>query len=71
MGTKLDGTDLSYEFTTLIYNGKVKNLTVLDLVVQDEFGEPFFYSCQPVELLENVRLFDNELNFDMQRVYEE
>jgi len=34
-----------YQWKSLIFNEKVGNLAILDLVIQDEFGEPFSYSC--------------------------
>lgn len=58
--------NLFYEWRSLIFSEKVQNLAILDLVVQDEFGEPFFFTCAPVEVVPNQRLFQNELNFNHQ-----
>jgi hypothetical protein len=40
--------DLMYEWKSLITNGRVDNLLMLDLIVQDEFGETFHCCCTPV-----------------------
>jgi hypothetical protein len=32
----------------MITNGKVSNLVMLDLIIQDEFGETFHCACAPV-----------------------
>jgi hypothetical protein len=39
-------------------------MCILDLVVTDEFGEPFFFACEPVIFKEGLVLFDNRLNMD-------
>jgi hypothetical protein len=42
--------DLNYEWKSLITNGKVKNFVMLDLIIQDEFGESFHSACAPLIL---------------------
>ena len=66
MGQKLPSAQIFYEWRSLIFTGKVQNLVMLDLVVHDEFGEPFSYICTPIEVKQNERLFENQLNFEMQ-----
>ena len=39
---------------------------MLDLHIMDEFGQPFFFTCSPVEVETKPRLFANQHNFDMQ-----
>ena len=39
--------NLFYEWRSLIFSEKVADLAILDLVIQDEFGEPFFFTCTP------------------------
>lgn len=54
-----------YEWASMICSEKVSNLVILDIYIMDEFGQPFFYSCSPVEVETKQRLFANELNFAM------
>ena len=60
--------NLFYEWKSLIFSEKVNNLAILDLVIQDEFGEPFFFTCTPTEIVQGKPLFQNELNFDSSEV---
>lgn len=39
-------------------------MIILDLVVVDEFNEPFHYSSQPL-IVTHERLFENALNMDL------
>ena len=59
-------TSMFYQWASMVYSEKVQNLVILDLFIMDEFGQPFFFSCSPVELETKQRLFANELNFAMQ-----
>ena len=60
-----------YEWASMIFAEKVTNLVVLDLFIMDEFGQPFFFTCSPVEVEHKQRLFANELNFAMQNLVPE
>ena len=63
---RFSGTELYYEWKSMIFEEKITNLVILDLVVKDEFGEPFFYYCVPVEVQHGSRIFNNKLNFQIQ-----
>lgn len=39
-------------------------MIILDLVVTDEFNEPFHYTSRPLKI-ESKSLFENELNMDL------
>jgi len=53
-----------YEFDNLITSQKLHDMVLLDLVLTDEFNEPFHYASQPVKM-KTERLFDNDLNIDL------
>jgi hypothetical protein len=48
----------------MIFKELVQGMCMLDLVVTDEFGEPFFFCCEPVFAEEGKYLFDNKLNME-------
>ena len=60
--------NLFYEWKSLIFSEKVNDLAILDLVIQDEFGEPFFYTCVPAEYVKGKHLFQDEVRFDNSEV---
>ena len=33
-------------------------------MIQDEFGEPFFFTCTPTRVVQGQHLFQNESSFD-------
>ena len=39
-------------------------MIILDLVVTDEFNEPFHYTSRPLKI-ESKQIFENELNMDL------
>jgi hypothetical protein len=47
-GLKVKTDKIEYVWKSLITNGSVKNMAMMDLVIQDEFGENMHYACQPV-----------------------
>lgn len=55
-----------YQFDNLIMqNEKIYEMCILDIVMIDEFNEPFYYGSQPVNIKKKA-LFQNQLNMDMQ-----
>ena len=48
---KLQTNKIEYEWKSMITNGSVKNMAMLELCVQDEFGENFHYATLPVLIL--------------------
>lgn len=47
-GIKIQAEEVEYVWKSMITNGSVRNLAMMDLSIQDEFGEPWHYTCQPV-----------------------
>ena len=48
-------------------NEKIHDMVILDLVIMDEFSEPFHYASQPT-IIHKKPLFSNELNMDFNEV---
>jgi hypothetical protein len=49
-GLKIQKDRIEYVWKSLITNGTVNNMAMMDLYIQDEFGETFHCTSQPVIL---------------------
>jgi hypothetical protein len=52
-GLKIQASQIEYVWKSLITNGTVRNMAMMDLCIQDEFGETFHYCSQPVLIRQN------------------
>lgn len=48
---KIQANHIEYDWKSMITNGVVRNMAMMDLCVQDEFGENFHYASLPVLIL--------------------